>query len=217
MNDEKQAAPQREPNGAPQPSTLLDRSDVRVKHATGIGGTVSAFVERVRSGDLGSLPVVAGLIIIWTVFTTLNPVFLSADNLVNLLFNHLGSAQRKNAFVSAPTRSIPVAYLDAFEDGDSIIDGKIVERDGNEVTVERPAHCNPRSGGSNPQRESQHQMGPAGDALGVGIEQEYGESDRRKQQGEPIQLAGRQNENRAGDNYEGNDKSRREIPGRQSA
>ncbi|MEW9584984.1 sugar ABC transporter permease [Paraburkholderia sp. DGU8] len=87
MNDEKQAAPQRQPNGAPQPSTLLDRSDVRVKHATGIGGTVSAFVERVRSGDLGSLPVVAGLIIIWTVFTTLNPVFLSADNLVNLLFD----------------------------------------------------------------------------------------------------------------------------------
>ena len=46
-----------------------------------------AFVERVRSGDLGSLPVVAGLIIIWTVFTSLNPVFLSADNLVNLLFD----------------------------------------------------------------------------------------------------------------------------------
>ena len=76
-----------EMQGAPQPSTLLDRSDVRVKHATGIGGAVAAFVERVRSGDLGSLPVVAGLIIIWTVFTSLNPVFLSADNLVNLLFD----------------------------------------------------------------------------------------------------------------------------------
>jgi D-xylose transport system permease protein len=76
-----------ETQGAPQPSTLLDRSDVRIKHATGIGGTVAAFVERVRSGDLGSLPVIAGLIIIWTVFTSLNPVFLSADNLVNLLFD----------------------------------------------------------------------------------------------------------------------------------
>ena len=73
--------------GAPTPSTLLDRSDVRVKHATGIGGAVAAFVDRVRSGDLGSLPVVVGLIIIWTVFTSLNPVFLSADNLVNLLFD----------------------------------------------------------------------------------------------------------------------------------
>jgi D-xylose transport system permease protein len=66
---------------------LLDRSDVRVKHATGIGGSVSAFVDRVRSGDLGSLPVLVGLVIIWTVFTSLNPVFLSADNLVNLLFD----------------------------------------------------------------------------------------------------------------------------------
>ena len=73
--------------GAPTPSTLLDRSDVRVKHAIGMGGAVAAFVDRVRSGDLGSLPVVVGLIIIWTVFTSLNPVFLSADNLVNLLFD----------------------------------------------------------------------------------------------------------------------------------
>ncbi|WP_091997352.1 sugar ABC transporter permease [Paraburkholderia lycopersici] len=75
------------PRDAPPPSTLLDRGDVRVKHASGIGGSVSAFVDRVRSGDLGSLPVIAGLVIIWTVFTSLNPVFLSADNLVNMLFD----------------------------------------------------------------------------------------------------------------------------------
>jgi D-xylose transport system permease protein len=86
------AAPQPESQNAPQPaqaapSTLLDRSDVRVKHATGMRETVAAFVDRVRSGDLGSLPVIAGLIIIWTVFTSLNPVFLSANNLVNLLFD----------------------------------------------------------------------------------------------------------------------------------
>ena len=87
MSNEMQGAPQPETPGAAKPSTLLDRSDVRVKHAAGVGGTVAAFVERVRSGDLGSLPVIAGLIIIWTVFTSLNPVFLSADNLVNLLFD----------------------------------------------------------------------------------------------------------------------------------
>ncbi|MFM0341932.1 sugar ABC transporter permease [Paraburkholderia fungorum] len=87
MSNDIHGASQAEPQGAPQPSTLLDRSDVRVKHATGVGGTVAAFIERVRSGDLGSLPVVAGLIIIWTVFASLNPVFLSADNLVNLLFD----------------------------------------------------------------------------------------------------------------------------------
>ncbi|MBA8878886.1 sugar ABC transporter permease [Phyllobacterium myrsinacearum] len=70
-----------------QAPPLLDRSDVRVKHETGIGGTVSAFFERVRSGDLGSLPVVVGLAIIWTVFASLNPIFLSSNNLVNLLFD----------------------------------------------------------------------------------------------------------------------------------
>src|ERR1700712_1832055 len=87
MSNEMQGSPPRETQDAPKPATLLDRSDVRVKHATGIGGGVAAFVERVRSGDLGSLPVAVGLIIIWSVFTSLNPVFLSADNLVNLLFD----------------------------------------------------------------------------------------------------------------------------------
>ena len=43
-----------------------------------------AFVSRVRSGDLGSLPVVIGLVVIWVVFQILNPDFLSTNNLVNL-------------------------------------------------------------------------------------------------------------------------------------
>lgn len=73
--------------GATQPAPLLDRSDVRVKHAHGVGESLRAFVDRIRAGDLGSLPVIVGLIIIWTVFASLNPVFLSADNLVNLLFD----------------------------------------------------------------------------------------------------------------------------------
>ena len=72
---------------SPQAVPLLDRSDERVKHAEGIGGSVRAFWDRVRSGDLGSLPVVVGLAIIWTVFQSLNPVFLAPNNLVNLLFD----------------------------------------------------------------------------------------------------------------------------------
>jgi D-xylose transport system permease protein len=68
-------------------SPLLDRADERVKHAAGIGGALRSFLDRVRSGDLGSLPVIVGLVIIWTVFQSLNPVFLSANNLVNLLFD----------------------------------------------------------------------------------------------------------------------------------
>ncbi len=65
----------------------LDRADVRVRHDEGLGGALRAFLDRVRSGDLGSLPVVVGLAIIWTVFQTLNPIFLSSNNLVNLLFD----------------------------------------------------------------------------------------------------------------------------------
>ena len=73
------------PAGAATP--LLDRADERLKQASGIGGTIRAFLDRVRSGELGALPVVVGLAIIWTVFESLNNVFLSSNNLVNLLFD----------------------------------------------------------------------------------------------------------------------------------
>jgi xanthine permease len=58
--------------------------------------------------------------------------------LLNLLFNHVGRrpGADQSVLAAAPTRSIPVAYLDAFEDGDSIIGGKIVDRDGNEVVLD---------------------------------------------------------------------------------
>ncbi|KPJ41867.1 ABC transporter permease [Brucella melitensis] len=68
-------------------NTLLDLQDVRVRHDKGVSGAIRTFIDRVKSGDLGSLPVIIGLLIIWTVFQTLNPVFLSSNNLVNLLFD----------------------------------------------------------------------------------------------------------------------------------
>jgi D-xylose transport system permease protein len=71
----------------PKQPTTLDRSDARVTHASGFKGTVSAFIDSIKSGDLGSLPVIIGLVIIWTVFTIMNPIFLSSNNLVNLLFD----------------------------------------------------------------------------------------------------------------------------------
>lgn len=73
-----------DPTPKPAGPTALDRQDVRVEHATGLRGSLDAFTRRLRSGDLGALPVVVGLVVIWTVFQILNPVFLSADNLVNL-------------------------------------------------------------------------------------------------------------------------------------
>ncbi|UIK05382.1 sugar ABC transporter permease [Neorhizobium galegae] len=65
----------------------LDRSDIRVKHDDGLSGMLRSFVDRVRSGDLGMLPVAVGLVVISTVFSILNPIFLAPNNLVNLLFD----------------------------------------------------------------------------------------------------------------------------------
>ena len=65
----------------------LDRSDERLRHEEGVGGSIRGFLDRVRSGDLGMLPVIVGLVVISTVFTSLNPVFLAPNNLVNLLFD----------------------------------------------------------------------------------------------------------------------------------
>ncbi|MBO1753567.1 sugar ABC transporter permease [Allobranchiibius sp. CTAmp26] len=45
------------------------------------------FGYRVRSGDLGPLPVVVGLIVIAVVFQALNSLFLSSGNLVNLIYD----------------------------------------------------------------------------------------------------------------------------------
>ncbi|AHG48464.1 ABC transporter permease (plasmid) [Rhizobium leguminosarum bv. trifolii CB782] len=71
----------------PAAPVLLDRRDERVRHDESLAGWVRAFWDRIRSGDLGSLPVIVGLAIIWTVFQALNPVFLSSANLVNMLFD----------------------------------------------------------------------------------------------------------------------------------
>ena len=74
------AAP--EDNGAAQ--LPADLQDERLIARQGISGAVGAFTSRLRSGDLGSVPVVVGLVIIWAVFQIANSSFLSSRNLVNL-------------------------------------------------------------------------------------------------------------------------------------
>ena len=66
---------------------MLDRSDERVRHDDSIAAMAKGFIDRVRSGDLGMLPVVVGLVVISIVFSALNPIFLAPNNLVNLLFD----------------------------------------------------------------------------------------------------------------------------------
>lgn len=69
------------------PPPALDRSDERVRHDDTIAGAFRAFIDRIKAGDLGMLPVVVGLIVISVVFTSLNPVFLAPRNLTDLLFD----------------------------------------------------------------------------------------------------------------------------------
>ena len=58
--------------------------DERLLSGSGMRLALEGFVTRIRGGDLGALPVVLGIAVIWTVFQLLNPVFLSSENLVNL-------------------------------------------------------------------------------------------------------------------------------------
>ena len=63
-----------------------DRTDQRPRRpGSGVRGALRDVVDRTRSGDLGLVPVVVGIIVIWTIFQVLNPLFLSGPNLVNLL------------------------------------------------------------------------------------------------------------------------------------
>ncbi|WP_323095929.1 ABC transporter permease subunit [Intrasporangium sp. YIM S08009] len=77
-----------EPPAAPAvpaaPALPADLQDERLIAEAGLAGAARAFLSRLRSGDLGALPVVVGLVIIWVVFQSLNDAFLSPRNLVNL-------------------------------------------------------------------------------------------------------------------------------------
>ncbi|WP_367848493.1 sugar ABC transporter permease [Rhodoferax sp. WC2427] len=74
-------------NSVAKAPPLLDRSDERYQVETGVGGAIRTFIDKVKAGDLGSLPVIVGLAVIWTVFQSINPIFLSSTNLINMLFD----------------------------------------------------------------------------------------------------------------------------------
>ncbi|MES2093516.1 MAG: sugar ABC transporter permease [Actinomycetota bacterium] len=70
---------------APASGRPTDQQDERLRDRSGLKGGIAAVVDQIRGGDLGVLPVVLGLAVIWTIFQILNPGFLSSANLVNLL------------------------------------------------------------------------------------------------------------------------------------
>ncbi len=68
----------------PPPLPPIEGSDESILSPGGIRGAIGSLLARIRGGDLGSVPVIVGLVVIWSVFQALNPVFLSSRNLVLL-------------------------------------------------------------------------------------------------------------------------------------
>lgn len=67
-----------------QGGVAVDARDERLTAVRGIEGIFSRFLRRVRAGEIGSLPIIVGLILIWGIIQGLNSSFLSSRNLVNL-------------------------------------------------------------------------------------------------------------------------------------
>lgn len=75
-------APADDPTAAPV-SVVDPRLLVREE---GLKGYVTEFKRKVKGGELGSLPVAIGLIVIWTIFQLQNDLFLSAENLSDISY-----------------------------------------------------------------------------------------------------------------------------------
>lgn len=67
------------------PPRPTDQQDERLQDRSGLLGAFKAGIDRIKGGDLGVLPVVVGLAVIWTVLQLFHRGFLSSANLVNLL------------------------------------------------------------------------------------------------------------------------------------
>lgn len=63
----------------------------RAAGTTALTSFSRSLARRVRSGELGFLPIVGALLVIWAVFGLLNHTFLSSDNLVNLTLQSAAS------------------------------------------------------------------------------------------------------------------------------
>jgi D-xylose transport system permease protein len=67
-------------------SSVVTEPDPRlISDDANLAGAISGFRRRATQGDLGMLPVIVGLIVIWAIFQGLNHNFLTARNLTNLV------------------------------------------------------------------------------------------------------------------------------------
>jgi D-xylose transport system permease protein len=57
----------------------------------GLAGYIGEFKRKMKAGELGSLPVILGLVVICIVFQSLNSAFLSAENINNITITMVGT------------------------------------------------------------------------------------------------------------------------------
>jgi D-xylose transport system permease protein len=62
-----------------------DGFDADARHAATIGDSARDYINRLRGGDMGSLPAILGLIVLFIVFSSLHDRFLTTYNMANLV------------------------------------------------------------------------------------------------------------------------------------
>jgi D-xylose transport system permease protein len=67
------------------PVVDVPESPAELTRSPSLGEYFRGYIERVRGGDIGSLPAILGLVVLVIVFSILRPVFFSAGNFANLL------------------------------------------------------------------------------------------------------------------------------------
>ena len=65
--------------------TVSDLDPRLITDQPGLAGAWASFRRRLGQGELGSLPVLVGVAVIWAIFAIANPNFLTPGNLTNLV------------------------------------------------------------------------------------------------------------------------------------
>jgi D-xylose transport system permease protein len=73
-----------------QISPPTEGSVLKEAQTQSLGDYVNSYLRRLRSGDIGSLPIILGLIVITIIFQSLNENFLTPRNFVNLIVQMAG-------------------------------------------------------------------------------------------------------------------------------
>ena len=79
------------PDTADDESEASEHAPIPTHETQSVNDVIQSLRRRLSSGDLGSIPVVAGIVLIWLIFYLLNDRFLSPLNITNLVLQMAGA------------------------------------------------------------------------------------------------------------------------------